>query len=223
MKPIATNSSTFPSASRREFLWNLGGGLGGVALAQLLADGGLLAAESNPTGKAAPSGGVHHPAKAQRVVQFFMSGAASQCDIFDYKPELIKRNGQPFDPGEKVELFQSNPGDCMASPWDWKQYGQCGKWMSDLVPQPGQLRRRHGVHPLDGFQVERARPGHVHAEHRLCAARLSQHGRLGLLRPGQPDRQPADLCRAARCPRLSAQRARQLERRFPARHAPGHD
>ena len=63
-----------------------------------------------------------------------MSGAASQCDMFDYKPELIKRNGQPFDPGEKVELFQSSPGDCMQSPWAWKQYGQCGKWMSDLVP-----------------------------------------------------------------------------------------
>lgn len=81
-----------------------------------------------------PTAGLHHPAKAKRVVQFFMSGAASQCDTFDYKPELIKRNGQPWDPGEKVELFQSTPGDCMASPWAWKQYGASGKWMSDLVP-----------------------------------------------------------------------------------------
>lgn len=63
-----------------------------------------------------------------------MSGAASQCDMFDYKPELIKRNGEPFDPGEKVELFQSSPGACMQSPWGWKQYGQSDKWMSDLVP-----------------------------------------------------------------------------------------
>ncbi len=120
------------ATTRREFLWNLGGGLGGIALAQLLADGGLLAqgAESRP----APASGLHHPAKAKRVVQFFMSGAASQCDTFDYKPELVTLNGQPFDPGEKVELFQSNPGACMASPWGWKQYGQCGKWMSDLVP-----------------------------------------------------------------------------------------
>src|SRR4029078_12589166 len=66
--------------------------------------------------------------------QFFMSGAASQCDLYDYKPELLKRNGQKWDPGEKVELFQSSPGDCMASPWGWKQSGQSGKWMSDLVP-----------------------------------------------------------------------------------------
>ena len=121
--------------SRREFLWNLGGGLGGIALTTLLGEAGLLA----ETSAAAPApdwnGGLHHRAKAKRVVQLFMSGAASQCDTFDYKPELIKRNGQPFDPGEKVELFQSSPGACLASPWAWKQYGQCGKWMSDLVPQ----------------------------------------------------------------------------------------
>ena len=64
----------------------------------------------------------------------FMSGAASQVDTFDYKPELIKRHGQPFDPGGKVELFQSVPGACMKSPWEWKQYGQCGKWVSSLLP-----------------------------------------------------------------------------------------
>jgi len=63
-----------------------------------------------------------------------MSGAASQVDTFDYKPLLIKRNGEPFDPGGKVELFQSDPGVVMASPWKWKQYGDSGKWMSGLVP-----------------------------------------------------------------------------------------
>src|SRR6185295_16301039 len=74
---------------------------------------------------------------AKRVVQLYMSGAASQVDTFDYKPELIKRHGQKFDPGGKVELFQSNPGDCMKSPWEWRRYGQCGKWVSDLVPHIG--------------------------------------------------------------------------------------
>ena len=167
-----------PPTSRREFLWHFGGGLGGIALAHLLADGGLLADDAASRTAGQPAGGLHHPAKAKRVVQLFMSGAASQCDTFDYKPELIKRNGQPFDPGEKVELFQSNPGACMESPWAWKQYGQCGKWMSDLVPHLADVRRRHGLHPLDGLEVERPRPGHVHAEHRLRAARLSQHGRL---------------------------------------------
>jgi hypothetical protein len=117
--------------TRRAFLWSLGGGLGGIALAQLLAEQQLLHAADAARAGAPP---LHHAAKAKRVVQFFMSGAASQCDTFDYKPELIKLDGQPFDPGEKVELSQSDPGSCMASPWGWKQYGQCGKWMSDLVP-----------------------------------------------------------------------------------------
>ena len=101
--------------SRRLFLTQFGG----MALAQLLAE--------TPVG-------THHPAKAKRVVQLFMSGAASQCDTFDYKPLLLQKNGEKFDPGGKVELFQSSPGAVMKSPWQWKQHGNCGKWVSGLVP-----------------------------------------------------------------------------------------
>jgi hypothetical protein len=119
-----------PTLDRRQFLWQSGGGLGGIALACLLAQDDLLAS----TGRPGP-GGLHHPAKARRVVQLFMSGAASQCDTFDYKPALIRRHGEPFDPGGPIELFQSNPGTYMKSPWRWRQHGQCGKWVSDLVPQ----------------------------------------------------------------------------------------
>lgn len=119
--------------SRREFLWQYGGGLGGIALAALLGDDGLLA-QPGPLRGLARQDGLHHPAKAKRVVQLFMSGAASQCDTFDYKPLLIQRNGQEFNPGGRVELFQSNPGHVMQSPWRWRQHGQCGKWVSDLVP-----------------------------------------------------------------------------------------
>src|SRR5271165_3278929 len=119
----------------RELLWRAGGGLGGIALAYLLGQEDALA-DGNATGRERAKfyGGLHHPAKAKRVVQLFMSGAASQVDTFDYKPELIKRHGDKFDPGGKVELFQSSPGACMKSPWEWKQYGQCGKWVSGLVP-----------------------------------------------------------------------------------------
>jgi hypothetical protein len=116
---------------RRSFLWRAGGGLGGIALSCLLGRDGLLAATK---GRPELGGGLHHKAKARRVVQLFMSGAASQCDTFDYKPDLIKRNGEKFDPGEKVELFQSFPGNCMKSPWTWKQHGQCGKYVSSLLP-----------------------------------------------------------------------------------------
>jgi len=112
-----------PNHTRRSFLQHAGGGLGAIALAH------LLGRETASAGD-----GLHHPAKAKRVVQLFMSGAASQCDTFDYKPLLIERNGQKFDPGGKVELFQSDPGPVMASPWEWAQHGESGKWMSSLVP-----------------------------------------------------------------------------------------
>jgi uncharacterized protein DUF1501 len=120
---------------RREFLWHSGGGLGGIALSHLLGVENLLVADMQ-VGKGKPefNGGLHHRAKAKRVIQLYMSGAASQVDTFDYKPELIKRHGEKFDPGGKVELFQSSPGACMKSPWEWKQFGQCGKYVSSLVP-----------------------------------------------------------------------------------------
>src|SRR5262249_13097363 len=82
------------SMDRRSFLWQAGGGLGGLALAFLLGQDRLLAAEpSGGKGKPAWNGGLHHRARAKRVLQLFMSGAASQVDTFDYKPELIKRHG----------------------------------------------------------------------------------------------------------------------------------
>ncbi len=119
---------------RRRFLWSAGGGLGGVALAHMLGTEGLLAGDgASHRAHSEWNGGLHHPARARRVVEFFMSGAASQCDLFDYKPLLIRKHGERFDPGGKIELFQSTPGAVMKSPWSWKQYGGCGKWMSDLV------------------------------------------------------------------------------------------
>jgi hypothetical protein len=105
--------------TRRDFLWQSGGGLGGIALASLL--------------HATP----HHKPRAKRVVQMFMAGAASHVDLFDHKPELIKRHGQPWAPGEKVELFQSSPGSTFAPPWKWRQHGRCGKQLSEVVAPLG--------------------------------------------------------------------------------------
>ena len=63
-----------------------------------------------------------------------MNGGASQADLFDYKPELLKRSGQKFDPGEHVEASQSAPGNLMKGPFDWKQHGQSGRWVSSALP-----------------------------------------------------------------------------------------
>jgi hypothetical protein len=121
-------------ATRREFLWQFGGGLGGIALAQLLGETGALA--EVPTPRPEFNGGLHHPAKAKRVIQLFMNGGVSQPDTFDYKPELDKRDGKPFNPGtgEKVEGVTSAPGHVMKSQFPFKQYGQSGRWVSSVFP-----------------------------------------------------------------------------------------
>jgi hypothetical protein len=123
--------------NRREFLWRAGGGFGALALTHLMWMDSALADQATGQSlrpRSELNGGLHHRARASRVVQLFMSGAASQCDTFDYKPELKKRDGRKFDPGGKVELFQSVPGAVMASPWKWRRHGECGRWVSDLLP-----------------------------------------------------------------------------------------
>lgn len=124
---------TLSTGSRRDFLWNVGGGLGGIALAAMLGQDGLLADDARAP-RALP---LHHSPKAKRVVQLYMSGGASQCDLWDYKPALAKRHGEKFDPGEAVELFQSAPDKVMKPPFAWRQHGQCGKWLSDPVAPLG--------------------------------------------------------------------------------------
>jgi hypothetical protein len=122
--------------TRRDFLWRSGGGLGGIALASLLAEDGLLAAPSSGSGGVVQV--LHHPPKAKRVVQMFMAGAASPVDLFDFKPALEKYHGKPSDFGEKVEAFQDGLGPWMKSPFAFRPYGECGKMLSDAVAPLGE-------------------------------------------------------------------------------------
>ena len=100
---------------------------------QVLSRDGLLANTRTDDGLI----GLHHPAKAKRVIQLFMNGGASQMDLFDYKPELEKRHGQKFDPGtdERVEAATSEAGNVLAPPFKFQQHGQCGRWVSEQLPQ----------------------------------------------------------------------------------------
>ncbi len=187
----------FPPLGRRQFLWELGGGLGGIALAHLLNGDGLLAAGGQPR-----SGGalerLHHPAKAKRVVQLFMAGGASHLDTFDYKPLLHQRDGEKWDPGEHIELFQDGLGATFCSPWKWRPHGQCGKMLNEIVAPLGScVDEMAFVHSLVG------KTG-VHSQGTYLQA-------TGFDRPGFPgagcvgqfcswlgERKPADVCRAAR-------------------------
>jgi hypothetical protein len=123
--------------NRREFLGEMGTGLGCIALACLLTEEAAASAVQNPKSKIynplAPRP-PHFPAKAKRVIQIFCPGAVSQIDTFEYKPELAKRHGQPMPGLTGVNSFQGGNGNLMQSPWGWKQRGQCGKWVSDLLP-----------------------------------------------------------------------------------------
>ena len=105
--------------SRRSFLQTAAGGIGGLALSSMLARG------------AQP----HHAAKAKCVIQIFCPGGMSHVDTFDFKPELIKRAGKPFDPDGKLQFFASKPGNCQPSYYPFKQHGECGRWVSGLFPK----------------------------------------------------------------------------------------
>ena len=117
-----------PFLTRRDALGHMATGLGSIALASLL---------GRERAGAEEGGAPHPPAKVKRVIQLFMTGGASQCDLFDYKPQLISRHGEKFDPGtgERVEASISVPGAVMKSPFSWAQHGQSGRWVSSAFPQ----------------------------------------------------------------------------------------
>jgi hypothetical protein len=121
-----------PASNRREFLQRTGSGFGMLALAGLLNQQGLLADESEVKGPLAPKP-YHHPPRAKSVIWLFMEGGPSACDTFDPKPELDKHHGER--PKEAISTFFGNPGPLMKSPFTFKQHGQSGAWVSDLLPQ----------------------------------------------------------------------------------------
>ena len=132
-----------PFLNRRGFLGHTATGLGGIALAHLLGQDRASGASpirpniqpSNPNAPRAP----HFQARAKRVLMIFCSGAVSQIDTFDYKPELIKRHGQPMPGAEGLVTFQGQQGNLTKSPWEFRPRGQSGKMISDLVPHLGAL------------------------------------------------------------------------------------
>jgi hypothetical protein len=127
--------SESPSLSRRHFLWEAGGGLGGVALAWLLAQEGRTAppvAEA-PPGPYAPKP-PHFAPRARRVIQIFACGGVSHVDTLDYKPDLSKHNGRELTGKGKIDTFFGKPGRLMQSPFAFRRYGQCGRWVSELLP-----------------------------------------------------------------------------------------
>jgi hypothetical protein len=126
----------FQQSSRRHFLHHCGVGLGGAALAELLAREGHAAAE--------PDRGVlgdpHFAPKAKRIIYLFMSGAPSQLDLLDYKPLLNQRHGEQLPDsvrgGQRLTGMSGNQSSIplVGSPFKFAQHGPSGAWFSELLP-----------------------------------------------------------------------------------------
>lgn len=147
MNPLSASQRSH-LLNRRRFLGDSGLGLGAIALTHLLGRQGLLASGVSgqdpirpviePGHPYAPRP-THFPARAKNVLVIFCSGACSHLDTFDYKPELIRRHGQPLPGGDKLITFQGEQGALTRSPWEFRPRGQSGKMISDLVPHLGAL------------------------------------------------------------------------------------
>ncbi|KAB2659981.1 MAG: DUF1501 domain-containing protein [Verrucomicrobia bacterium] len=135
----SSKPADFCRRTRREFLWEAGAGFTGLALTGLLSGDGFFRASA---AEAAASGATNPlaprqpplPGKAKSVIFLFMYGGPSQVDTFDYKPALYPLDGKTV----PVKTFgrggKKSEGRVVGPKWQFKQYGQCGKWVSDLFP-----------------------------------------------------------------------------------------
>src|SRR5262249_34164826 len=124
--------------TRREFLWQTGAGFTGVALAGLLSQDGFFRAAQPPAGGGhvnplAPRP-PHFAAKARSVIFLFMYGGPSQVATFDYQPRLFGLDGRTITVRTFGRGGHRNQGRVVGPKWRFRQYGQCGKHVSDLFP-----------------------------------------------------------------------------------------
>ena len=120
-------------STRRALLQRAGGGIGMLALNSLLNQNSIGSQNNsiNPLASKKP----HHKAKAKNVIWLFINGGPSHVDTWDYKPGLVKADGQKLDGFDKTTGFFDNAvGPLLKSPFEFKQHGQSGMWASSLFP-----------------------------------------------------------------------------------------
>ncbi|MEO1970617.1 MAG: DUF1501 domain-containing protein, partial [Pirellulaceae bacterium] len=134
--------------TRRQLFGSAACGIGAAALASLLKNDNLHAADDDPTSSQAVLGrpGLpHHKAKAKRVVVFWQGGGPSHVDLFDDKPTLRKISGQDIPDSVRgaTRLSTMSAGygkwPCVPAIKPHKNYGQCGTTMSEMLPSIGAL------------------------------------------------------------------------------------
>ena len=134
MNPFSINPDSLLARSRRQFLAQSGAGIGGAALASLL--GQQSHASSSLSDASFPT----HAPKAKRIIYLFQSGGPSQMDLFDYKPHLNAMHGQETPDsifnGQRLTGMTAGQSSfpVARSIFDFKQHGQSGAWISELMP-----------------------------------------------------------------------------------------
>ncbi len=134
--------------TRRQMLQQCGAGFGALALTGVLAEarqGDDLAPRPSP-----------FPARAKRVIFLFMHGGPSAVDTFDYKPLLLRDSGKPL-PFAKPRVVFAETTNLLRSPWEFRQHGQSGAWVSSLFPNVARhaddlaiVKSLHGSNPAHG-------------------------------------------------------------------------
>jgi hypothetical protein len=128
--------------SRRWFLRECGVGLGGIAATSLLtanqsSHGAELNVSADSRGNPLAPRAPHFAAKAKRIIYIFQAGAPSHLELFDYKPELAKRDGQ-LPPAELLEGYRAafiQPNSALLGPkFKFAKHGQCGMELSEVLP-----------------------------------------------------------------------------------------
>ena len=129
----------FCNRTRREFLWQTGGSFTGLALAGML-DPSFFAGQTlraddetrweNPLSPKEP----HFKPKAKSVIFLFMYGGPSHIDTFDYKPAMYGMDNKTVEVKTHGRGGHKNVGRIVEPRWKFKQYGECGKYVSDLFP-----------------------------------------------------------------------------------------
>ncbi len=134
------NKKLLSILTRRDFFQTCAGGVGSIALGQLLMQEGLASQVSEGSNPLAPRIS-HFPGKAKNVIFLFQAGAPSQLDLFDPKPELHRWHGTPLPPSMTKDLqlaFIKPDAQVFASPRVFKRYGQSGMEISDYLPHLSQ-------------------------------------------------------------------------------------
>ena len=137
-------------------------GLGGIAMADIMASKPVTAASSFEDSNAKLP---HFAPRAKRVIFLFMHGGPSHVDTFDYKPQLAKHDGKPL-PFDKPRIQFAKTGNLLNSPWKFRQYGQSGAWVSDLFPHVAKhvddltfIKSMHGSNEAHGGAMLKVHTG----------------------------------------------------------------